>query len=218
MVVLLLMGSIHSSLAQKHKAITQWSIEIKPINAVTFREVFKSKSITVTPDSNSPKRCNGIIDLPLRNGKKITFKDNKGVPHDEDRTSHIYLGQVKFLDCYLVEKNLFESTDYLLINKKTGITDTLAGLPVLSPDGKTICCTNFNPYEEHADIQPPTQDIYLSSVTDRRLSRPQRLSYNKMMITGYSWADNSSLVISYKVREEDNDHALKYARLFLKRK
>ena len=200
--------------AQKYIPAQRWTIEMLPIDAVTFNKAFTSRKKAISRQADYIKK-NGILTLPLGTGKKVIFKDNKGVPYDEDRKSYRYLGQVNVLGAYLVEQNLFESTEYILIDKKTGRVNTLAGEPDISPDGKTLFNTLYNPYEEHADISPPSQDIYLSVITQGKISKPYRISYNKMMITGYAWETNSTVVICYKLREEDKDNEVKYARLRL---
>jgi hypothetical protein len=200
--------------AQKHIPAQRWTIEMLPIEAVTFKKAFTARKKNISRQTDYRKK-NGILTLPLANGKKVVFKDNKGVPYDEDRKSCHYLGQVNVLGAYLVKQNLYESTEYILINRKSGRMDTLAGKPDISPDGKTLFNTLYNPYEEHADVSPPSQDIYLSVITLGKISKPYRISYNKMMITGYAWETNSTLVICYKLKEEDKANEVRYARLRL---
>ena len=203
--------------AQKHMPSNRWAIELLPIDAATFKKAFKVRKKTVISNTATFKKKNGILRLPLANGKKVVFEDNKGTPYDEDRKSFFYLGQVKVLRCYLVEQHLFESTDYVLINKKTGKTNTLAGKPAVSPDGKIVFNTAFNRYEEYSDVSPPSQDLYLSVVNSGGFSEPYRVSYNNMYITNYAWETNSNLVICYRTREEESDKVVKYARLRLKK-
>jgi len=203
--------------AQKHNPSNRWLIELLPIDAATFKKAFEVRKKTIISDTATYRKKNGILRLPLANGKRVVFEDNKGTPYDEDRKSFRYLGQVKVLSCYLVEQHLFESTDYVLINKKTGKTNTLAGKPAVSPDGKILFNTAFNRYEEYADVSPPSQDIYLSVVSLGGFSEPYRVSYNNMYITNYAWETNTSLVICYRTREEEGDKDFKYARLLFKK-
>jgi len=203
--------------AQKDKSSNPWAIELLPINAATFESAFKVRKKTIYKDTYTYSKKNGTLRLPIANGKKVVFEDNKGTPYDEDRKSFRYLGQVKVLGCYLVEQHLFESTDYVLINKKTGKTNTLAGMPSVSPDGKILFNTAFNRYEEHADVSPPSQDVYLSHVNPTGFSEPYRISYNNMYITKYAWETNTSLVICYRTREEESDTDFRYARLLFKK-
>lgn len=212
--IALFFSSLTPGNAQKYKPAQRWTIEMLPIDAVTFKKAFTARKKTISRQADYPKK-NGILTLPLVTGKKVIFKDNKGVPYDEDRKSYRYLGQIDVLSAYLVEQNLFESTEYILINKKTGRMDTLGGMPDISHDGKTLFNTFYNPYEEHADVSPPSQDIYLSVITQGKIGKPFRISYNKMMITDYAWETNSTVVICYKLREEDKDNDIKYARLRL---
>lgn len=202
--------------AQKHKSSNLWAIELLPIEAATFEKAFKIRKKTIFSDTATYRKKNGMLRLPLANRKKAVFEDNKGTPYDEDRKSFLYLGQVKVLGCYLVEQHLYESTDYILINKKTGRTNTLAGMPAVSPDGKILFNTAFNRYEEYADVSPPSQDIYLSFVKPTGFTEPYRISNNDMYITKYAWETNTSLVICYRTREEESDTYFRYARLLIK--
>lgn len=203
--------------AQKDKSSDPWAIELFPINEATFKIAYKARKKTIFSDPTTYRKKNGTLRLPIANGELVVFEDNNGTPYDEDRKSFRYLGQVKVLGCYLVEQHLFESTDYILINKKSGKTNTLAGMPAVSPDGKILFNTAFNRYEEYADVNPPSQDVYLSLVSPGGLSEPYRKSYNNMYIKNYAWETNTSLVICYKTSKEESDTDFRYARLLLKK-
>ena len=201
--------------AQQKELDAPWSIKLITINAGDFKKAFINRTKTITADTLTLVKKNGRLSLPLGKGNKVVFTDNKGIPYDEARTHHTYIGRLKSLNSYLVKQNMYEGTNYFLIKKINGYTDTLAGLPALSADRKIMFCTYWNPYEEHDDIAPPTQDIAVYSVSNGNISKAYRISYSKMIITNFAWETNSSLVISYKSREEDPDNKTKYARLKL---
>jgi hypothetical protein len=83
-------------------------------------------------DTSKIHKVNGVLKLPLDNGKEVVFKDSIG--GDEERSEiYIYKGYNSKLKNYLIEQCAFRFCNYFIVNKLKGITDTLVSEPVYSP-------------------------------------------------------------------------------------
>ncbi|RYZ47217.1 MAG: hypothetical protein EOP49_22010, partial [Sphingobacteriales bacterium] len=184
--------------------------------AEQFNQAFKeSNTKTKTAlvfDSLQHQKTGTTLKLSIANGSAVSLTDNTGTPHDEDRVTNKYIGQDTVLNRYVVEQKLYESRRYLLIDKKSGSLDTLPGLPYSSPDGKVIFCSVYNPYEEYANMPPPTQDIYFYHVNNGVLQKIHGQPY-KMFIAERVWSGSQTLLVRYDPNDEpDQDKTgLRYA-------
>jgi len=204
--------------AQTNETSLKWTITLTEVSSAVFDKALRSQPRSEIASKSGQFKKQGALTLPLRNGKHIVLKDNSGRPYDEDRKHYTYYGFIKSLDCYVIAQQLYEGLNYLLINKNDGAIVPLRGVPALSPDGKIMFSTFWNPYEEHTNIQPPSQDLYFSNIANGKISAPYRVSYNKMVIAKFAWETNNSLVMSYTATTEAKDQNLRYARLRINRK
>jgi hypothetical protein len=106
-------------------------------------------------DTNKIKKRNGIIELVCEQTKrKFTdyIPDSNG-NDDEAIQTFEYIGQIPFLNVYVVLGIYWEEYDYKFIDKKTG--NEIASffeLPLISIDKKHLICIQANPYEMTADV------------------------------------------------------------------
>ncbi len=85
-------------------------------------------------DTSIIKKKNGILRLPLLNGKFKEFKDSLMLDtFNWDKKEYVYSGENKRLKCYLVIGNYWESSGYFLIDKNNGEKDFLNNMPNYSP-------------------------------------------------------------------------------------
>ncbi len=73
-------------------------------------------------DTTKIKKVNGVLKLPLDNGKEVVFTNNLDNP-DIDYQQYMYLGYDKDIKYFLVIQKLV-NIRHLLVNQKNGIIDT----------------------------------------------------------------------------------------------
>lgn len=105
-------------------------------------------------DTNKIKKRNGVIELKCEQTiRKISDYIPDSTGNDEDIQTFEYIGQIPFLNVYVVLGIYWEEYDYKFIDKKTG--DEIASffeLPLISNDKKQLICIQANPYEMTADV------------------------------------------------------------------
>jgi hypothetical protein len=83
------------------------------------------------------------LKLPIKAGLK-TFIDKS--PLDEAKQEYSYLGQILFLNVYLIEGLYWENVDYKFISKLNGKEiQSFSGFPYISPDKKYIITIKCGP-------------------------------------------------------------------------
>ena len=126
-------------------------------------------------DTTVIKKKKGIIELPIQNKTlKIIDKPEEG----DYREEFEYVGQVEFLNQYLIAGSYYESMDYRFLDKKSGKeTQVFGEYPHISPDKKNIICIYGNAYES-------TSDLELYSINNQQLKLMMSASFNKWMPAG----------------------------------
>ncbi len=112
----------------------------------------KSTSVNFLLSDTTPNRKkNGKIELFCEKKNKLYIdKPNEEV----EAQKYSYIGQIEFLNKYVVKGSYYESSDYKLIDKTSGEeTQTLAEYPYISTDKKHIICIYANPYEPAGDVE-----------------------------------------------------------------
>jgi hypothetical protein len=110
------------------------------------RDVAKSDSAVASSTSmliGAPKRVDSLtLELPLQNGKSLTFRDN---PVEGDNFVHYeYVGPVPGIGYHLIRRQYYESVQYLLVHPRTGITSVVPDSPAVSPDQKRVLVASMN--------------------------------------------------------------------------
>ena len=144
----------------KFELIDQATFENQKNNAVNF----------LLADTNAFIKKNGVITLPNAN-KPVKIIDK---PEDGDyREEYNYLGQVEFLNQYLVEGSYHESVDFKFFDKTTGKeTQTFAEYPYISANKKNIICIYGNAYES-------TSDLELYTINNQQIKLVMTASFSK---------------------------------------
>jgi hypothetical protein len=108
----------------------------------------------IVSDTNKIKKRNGVIELKCEQTiRKISDYIPDSTGNDEDIQTFEYIGQIPFLNVYVVLGVYWEEYDYKFIDKSTG--EEIASffeIPLISADKKKLICIAANPYEMTADV------------------------------------------------------------------
>ena len=142
-----------NEIALNKDSLLKDKIVVELIEEAIFRKAYKSKARNfIVFDSASVEKSNGVFHLPLHNGHK-EFVDV--VPEiDEERKHYTYVGQIPFLDLYLVKGSYWEHSDFILIDKNTGEKVLSIGdFPNISGDQQFIISLKANVYESETSLE-----------------------------------------------------------------
>lgn len=146
---------------------------IELIDKNTFN---KNKSIAVSmlsADTTVIRKQKGVLRLPC-NKRNISFVDN--LSETKSHKEYNYIGQIQYLNAYVLSGIYWEDWNYFLVDKATGSTvQTFTNCPHLSTDGKYIISLDF-------DIFEGTTYIDLYAVTDQKYIDPLVGMYVKKWI------------------------------------
>ncbi|MFU1858376.1 SH3 domain-containing protein [Sphingobacterium sp. NGMCC 1.201703] len=103
-------------------------------------------------DTLSYSKNGDVLELPLTNGKTLTFTDKDIDNESEARYS--YMGHYDFLNAFAVAGNYWESADVRLFDRKDGHLIVECGdYPFFSVDKKYLMTLHADPYESTGDLQ-----------------------------------------------------------------
>lgn len=160
-----------TDLFEKEKRLTDY-LKIDLIDQKTFENKKNSSVNFLVADTNEIKKTKGIIELKCTNKiKRLIDKPNA----EENRVEYEYIGQINFLNKYLVQGSYYESSDYNFFDKTTGeLSQSFGEYPVISPDQKNIICIYANPYED-------TGDLELYAINNGKIDQILGVSFNHWM-------------------------------------
>ncbi|NEU07790.1 SH3 domain-containing protein [Flavihumibacter sp. R14] len=135
---------------EEGKILTDY-LEIELTDKATFDHNKASAVNYMLADTTVIYKKNGVIILPTAKGiRKYIDKPDA----EEDRQEYVYLGQIEFLNSYILQGSYWESWDYKFINKTSGKEEnSFVDYPFISPDKKHILCISANPYNTTADLE-----------------------------------------------------------------
>lgn len=149
-------------------------LKIELINKHLFDSKKNSSVDFIIADTTENKKVNGIITLKCRD-RVVKYIDKPDA--EEERQEFQYVGQIEFLNQYLIGGSYWESLDYRLIDKTSGKeTQTFVEYPYISPDKKHIICIYTNPYETTADLE-------LYSIDNKNIKHKMSASFKNWMPT-----------------------------------
>ena len=140
------------------------------------KALFDSKKNTainfLLADTIAVKKKNGITELKCKN-KTVKYIDK---PEDNDGMQiFTYVGQMDFINKYLIAGSYYEGGDYMFVDKTSGEkTNTFVDYPYISPDKKNIICINSNGYETTADLE-------LYEISEDKVNQKMSASFKKWM-------------------------------------
>jgi hypothetical protein len=96
------------------------------------------------------KKQAGKLTVPVSGKPAKVFKDDSS---DENFHEFEYLGDIKTTKLSLVKRTDYNSEQFYLINRSTGIIDTLIGQPVFAHNMRDFVCINKPGTDEKQQIQ-----------------------------------------------------------------
>ena len=135
----------------------------KPLKKINIRFVTKDEYLAQKANAvdfdfinttNTIKKVKGKLRLPCQEckNKYITYIDSLAPEYDDNRIEHTYIGEIPFLNQYLISTTYYEGWDYTLIDKTTGKKFTLADYPYITPDRQYFMTLLDNVYEGVAEF------------------------------------------------------------------
>lgn len=163
-----------TQLFEKGKPLAEY-IKLELIDRSVF-DGQRSKAVDfLLADTAVHKKRDGVIELVCQE-KTVKYVDKPDA--EEEIQEFQYVGQVEFLNRYLITGSYWESGDYRFIDKVSGgETNIFEAYPNISPDRKHIICINSNPYEITADLE-------LYSISDSKIDKVMAASFKNWMPTG----------------------------------
>jgi len=125
-------------------------INLTLISKKEFQGLLNSKSNLYISNRTKYSKNDTILELKTKNGsiKLIDKPDN-----EESMIINNYVGEVKFLNIYLISRNFWEDTDYIYLDKETGkMTNQFIDYPYISPNKNYIISLYSNGYEKSGDL------------------------------------------------------------------
>lgn len=123
-------------------------------------------------DTINQKKKNGLTILKCRD-KTVKYIDKPDA--EEDLQVFTYVGQIEFLNTYVISGSYWESGDFKFVDKTSGEeTNSFVDYPHISPDKKNIICINPNGYEVTADLE-------LYSIADNKTKHVMSASFKNWM-------------------------------------
>lgn len=93
----------------------------------------------------------GKLTLPCSNEKSVTYADN--MSENENHAEYKYIGQIDFLNVYVISYTFWESSGYLFVDKSNGEElDSFEEFPHIAKDRTNMVVLKQDPYEMSANI------------------------------------------------------------------
>jgi len=149
--------------------------KLELIDSKLYKDKKKKAVSFLTADTLAHKKTNGIITLPCQK-KTVTFTD---LPSEEETNRvYEYIGQINWLNAYMVYGMYWEDYDFTLIDKTSGErTSTFVDFPNISADKKKIICLGANVYENTADL-----DFYI--IDNKKIIQKMNTGFKYWMPAG----------------------------------
>jgi hypothetical protein len=148
----------------------------------------------IVRDTNKIIKRNGVIELKCEHTiRKITDFNPDSTGNDEAIQTFEYIGQIPFLNVYVVLGIYWEEYDYKFIDKTTG--EEIASfieLPLISADKKQLICIAANPYEMTANVS-------YYNINNKQIQPVASMSFTNWMPADYSsqvfWLEDGSFYV-----------------------
>ncbi|MFD2968562.1 SH3 domain-containing protein [Sphingobacterium bambusae] len=150
-------------------------LELELIDKGLFDSKKGSSVNFLLQDTLAHQKKNGVLELPAQS-KTVRYADRANAEEDEQYFQ--YLGQVEFLNQFLINGQYWESLNYRFIDKTSGEeTQVFGEYPHISADKKHIICIYANPYDMTADLE-------LYSISGNKINRLMAASFKNWMPNG----------------------------------
>ena len=151
-------------------------LHLELIDEQTFLDAKRTAKDDLIKDTLSYTKAGRTLELPLANGKKLTFSDND--IDNESYAKYSYMGYFGFLNAFAVEGGYWESGDVRLFDRQDGHLIVECGdYPHFSADKNYLLTLHADPYESTGELQ-------LFHVKQGRVSPMIYLSFKRWMPAG----------------------------------
>ena len=140
--IIALLTLTNSAIAQRHI-----SYGYTQINKTSFESCGKTPFLIANAQI---KKQDGRLTIPIIGKHVKKFEDNNS---DENFHLFEYLGDIKVTKLTLIKKTEYNSEQFYLINRSTGVIDTLIGQPVFAQNVRDFACINNSGSDEKQQIQ-----------------------------------------------------------------
>ncbi|MFV0531546.1 MAG: hypothetical protein ACK5MD_08915 [Flavobacteriales bacterium] len=162
-------NSYHNSASVKNNSLDADTI-------LTFKKINIDKNEYEKVKYNSQYNINAddyetnkeFLKIKTQKGIQV-FKNNVGIPYDEDIKTYSYQGYLEKIKKHIIGIDYYESGEFLLIDNKTGKIDTIPGKPYPSLDLKYLACFSLNPYEND-------NKLFIYKISSNKIKKNQELS------------------------------------------
>ena len=117
------------------------------ISKTAYNSCNRVSSLVLNPQI---KKQSGKLVIPLTGKHNKVFNDSKS---DEEFKEYGYLGDIKGTMLSLVKLTDYNSEAFFLINRRTGVIDTLIGQPFFAQNLKDFACINNPGTDEKQRVQ-----------------------------------------------------------------
>jgi len=135
-------------------------------------------------DTNKIHKVNGVLKLPLDNGKFVMFIDTITNPPWEGNHYYFYQGFNNILKNYQVGESAYEYGCWYLINIENGKIDTLFSPPIYSPSNLYYGYSFSNMIYEFRNV----------TFKNNNTNRKYKIEYEGVMTNGFKWIDDYSFL------------------------
>lgn len=154
----------------------------------------KQASNYIVRDTNKIKKSNGVIELKCAQTlRKISDYIPDSTGNVEAIHTFEYIGQIPFLNVYVLLGVYWEEYDYKFIDKTSGEeVASFIELPLISADKKQLICIAANPYEMTADVS-------YYKINNNQIQSIAAMSFTNWMPADYSsqvfWHEDGSFYV-----------------------
>ena len=134
-------------------------------------------------DTTKIHKVNGVLKLPLDNGKSLEFKDK--ITNDANLVFYRYEGENKKFGFYLLDRSMADWYFKLFINRTNGKIDTINNVPTYSP--------SFIYYVYQIEHLPGGALIIKSINTNKET----RIEFEYGITYGLKWIDDKSFIFYF---------------------
>lgn len=151
-------GTVYDTLRYRGKNYFFDSVTIKEFNRFPPREhsVLDEKDSSywtrirqysnqlVIRDSMEVKIKGEEIVFNLKNGETVKLENKEDTVEFDNSQNYLYLGMNKEIDCWLIYALYYEGWGFLMIDRRTGKTNHVYGMPLFSPSKKYFICYSID--------------------------------------------------------------------------
>lgn len=150
----------------------------------------------VLKQDTAVKRMGDSLLLPVENGERVALVNNKS--DGDDYADYTYDAFLPEINCYGIWGGYYEASDYVLVNRTTGVSLHVWGKPVISPDKKMLVCPSF---DIEAGFIPNGMQLFVHD--NGKLENIGDVALDKWGPNRVMWLDNGVIAVEQKWNKLD---------------